>query len=66
MCILPPIFYAQKNRERNMKHEFIRDYKLVSHSFSENVLYKNADFSLNKGEHIGIARAEWNGKKYAD
>lgn len=24
----------------------------LSHSFSENVLYKNADFSLNKGEHV--------------
>lgn len=34
----------------------------LSHSFSENVLYKNADFSLNKGEHIGIVGQNGTGK----
>ena len=26
----------------------------LTHSFGENLLYKNAGFTLNKGEHIGI------------
>ena len=26
----------------------------LTHSFGENLLYKNADFSLNRGEHIGV------------
>ena len=34
----------------------------LSHSFSENVLYKNADFSLNKGEHVGIVGQNGTGK----
>ena len=34
----------------------------LSHSFSENVLYKNADFSSNKGEHIGIVGQNGTGK----
>ena len=25
----------------------------LTHSFGENLLYKNAGFTLNKGEHIG-------------
>jgi len=34
----------------------------LSHSFSENVLYKNADFSLNKKEHVGIVGQNGTGK----
>lgn len=34
----------------------------LSHSFGEKVLYKNADFSLNKGEHIGIVGQNGSGK----
>lgn len=34
----------------------------LSHSFRENVLYKNAGFSLNKGEHIGIVGQNGTGK----
>ena len=34
----------------------------LSHSFSENVLYKNADFSLNKEEHVGIVGQNGTGK----
>mgnify|MGYP000155176750 FL=1 len=26
----------------------------LTHSFGENLLYKNAGFTLNKGEHIGL------------
>lgn len=38
------------------------EIKNLSHSFSENVLYNNADFSLNKGEHIGIVGQNGTGK----
>ena len=34
----------------------------LTHSFGENVLYKNAKFSLNKGEHIGIVGQNGTGK----
>ncbi len=34
----------------------------LTHSFGENTLYKNADLSLNKGEHIGIVGQNGTGK----
>ena len=34
----------------------------LTHSFGENLLYKNAEFSLNKGEHIGIVGQNGTGK----
>lgn len=34
----------------------------LTHSFGENILYKNAGFTLNKGEHIGIAGPNGTGK----
>lgn len=34
----------------------------LSHSFGENILYKNATFALNKGEHIGIVGQNGSGK----
>ena len=34
----------------------------LTHSFGENVLYKNAGFTLNKGEHIGIVGQNGTGK----
>lgn len=34
----------------------------LSHSFGENSLYKNAELSLNKGEHIGIVGQNGTGK----
>ena len=34
----------------------------MTHSFGENVLYKNAGFTLNKGEHIGIVGQNGTGK----
>ena len=34
----------------------------LSHSFGENTLYRNASFTLNKGEHIGIVGQNGTGK----
>lgn len=34
----------------------------LTHSFGENVLYRNASLSLNKGEHIGIVGQNGTGK----
>lgn len=34
----------------------------LTHSFGENLLYKNAGFTLNKGEHIGIVGQNGTGK----
>lgn len=34
----------------------------LSHSFGENVLYRNAEFTLNKGEHVGIVGQNGAGK----
>lgn len=34
----------------------------LTHSFGENVLYKNAGFALNKGEHIGVVGQNGTGK----
>ena len=34
----------------------------MTHSFGENLLYKNADFSLNRGEHIGVVGQNGTGK----
>lgn len=38
------------------------EIKDLSHSFGENVLYKNAEFTLNKGEHVGIVGQNGTGK----
>ena len=34
----------------------------LTHSFGENLLYKNVDFSLNRGEHIGVVGQNGTGK----
>ena len=34
----------------------------LTHSFGDNVLYRNAGFTLNKGEHIGIVGQNGTGK----
>ena len=34
----------------------------LTHSFGDNLLYKNASFSLKKGEHIGIVGQNGTGK----
>lgn len=34
----------------------------LSHSFGENLLYKDAELTLNKGEHIGVVGQNGTGK----
>ncbi len=38
------------------------EIKGLTHSFGENLLYKNAEFSLNRGEHIGVVGQNGTGK----
>ena len=38
------------------------EVKELTHTFDDNVLYKNAGFTLNKGEHIGIVGQNGAGK----
>lgn len=38
------------------------DISQLSHTYGDNVLFKNAEFSLNKGEHIGIVGQNGTGK----
>ena len=38
------------------------EMKGLTHSFGENLLYKNAELSLNKGEHIGVVGQNGAGK----
>ena len=38
------------------------EIKNLTHSFGETLLYRNASFSLNKGEHIGIVGQNGTGK----
>ncbi len=55
-------FFMLKNRERNMKYEFIRNYKFNHIRLVKTSYIKNADFSLNKGEHVGIVGQNGTGK----
>ncbi|OYO91172.1 hypothetical protein CG709_12785, partial [Lachnotalea glycerini] len=34
----------------------------LTHSFSDNLIFKNTELSLNKGEHIGIVGQNGTGK----
>lgn len=34
----------------------------LTHAFGDNLLYKNAELTLNKGEHIGIVGRNGTGK----
>lgn len=36
----------------------------LTHSFGDNYLFKNADFSLNKGGTYRDCRSKWSRKKY--
>ena len=38
------------------------EVKGLAHSFGENTLYKSANFTLNKGEHIGVVGQNGTGK----
>ena len=53
-CYFLPILENQTGKREDNDYEFIRSYGLT-HSFGENYLFKNADFTLNKGEHMGLS-----------
>ena len=38
------------------------EIRRLTNSFGENLLYKNAEFALNKGEHIGVVGQNGTGK----
>ena len=38
------------------------EIRRLTHSFGENLLHKNAEFALNKGEHIGVVGQNGTGK----
>lgn len=42
------------------------EIKGLTHSFDDNLLYKNATLALNKGEHIGIVGQNGPGKSTID
>lgn len=60
-CFLYFWQYITKN-ERNVIHMSLLDIEGLTHSFGENLLYKNAGFSLNRGEHIGVVGQNGTGK----
>ena len=49
-------------KERNVMQMSLLEIEGLTHSFGENLLYKNAELSLNKGEHIGIVGQNGTGK----
>ena len=60
-CFLYFWQYITKN-ERNVIHMSLLDIEGLTHSFGENLLYKNEGFSLNRGEHIGVVGQNGTGK----
>ena len=60
-CFLYFWQYITKN-ERNVIRMSLLDIEGLTHSFGENLLYKNAGFSLNRGEHIGVVGQNGTGK----
>ena len=48
--------------ERNVIHMSLLEIEGLTHSFGENLLYKNAELTLNKGEHIGVVGQNGTGK----
>ena len=60
-CFLYFWQYITKN-ERNVIHMSLLEIEGLTHSFGENLLYKNAGFSLNRGEHIGVVGQNGTGK----
>lgn len=60
-CLL--LFYLQNIRlQKGLTDMSLLEISELSHSFGENVLYNDAEFSLNKGEHIGIVGQNGSGK----
>ena len=57
---LPFLFCALKRKE--LEQMSLLEIHGLTHSFGENLLYKNAELILNKGEHIGIVGQNGTGK----
>ena len=52
LCFLPFLF--SKYIKKGFLKMSLLEIEGLTHSFGENLLYKNAGFTLNRGEHIGI------------
>lgn len=57
-----PVLLLGKTNERIVINMSLLEIEGLTHSFGDNLLYKNAAFSLNKGEHIGIVGQNGTGK----
>ena len=64
MCFLPFCICGNifRKNERNVICMSLLKIEGLTHSFGENLLYKNAELSLNKGEHIGVVGQNGTGK----
>lgn len=64
MCFLLFCIYGNifRKNERNVIYVSLLKIEGLTHSFGENLLYKNAELSLNKGEHIGVVGQNGTGK----
>lgn len=54
------LFHALGRKE--LKQMSVLEIRGLTHAFGENILYKNAELTLNKGEHIGIVGQNGIGK----
>ena len=63
-CFLPFCVYTTQQifLQGRLRHMSLLEIEGLTHSFGDNLLYKNAGFSLNKGEHIGIVGQNGAGK----
>ena len=48
--------------KKGIEEMSLLEVEKLTHSFGDNVLYRNAGFTLNKGEHIGIVGQNGTGK----
>ena len=60
LCFLPFLF--SKYIKKGFLKMSLLEIEGLTHSFGENLLYKNAGFTLNRGEHIGIVGQNGTGK----
>ena len=60
LCFLPFSFF--RIHKKGFLKMSLLEITGLTHSFGENLLYKNAGFTLNKGEHIGIVGQNGTGK----
>lgn len=52
----------KREKKKGKKNMSLLEIKELTHSFGDNVLYKEAGFTLNRGEHIGIVGQNGAGK----